>query len=699
MIPILYDSMTEGTVPSHYGLGALSDCLRCEVTEERNGSYELSLDYTANGLHASDIAVNRFIMAKPNFTDDPQIFRIYKIGKMINGQFTVNAQHISYDLSGKIIQNGVANSCVAACSLLQGQAGSFTINTDRSISRDFNITAPSSVRSWFGGKEGSILDIYGSKTNGEWKYDNYTCSFKNVRGSDRGVTIRYGKNLTDLNQVLDMSNLCTGVLPFYIDQDGNKTIGTKISTGLVSDVPRDLAVDFSDSINPDSVTPISTQLTALAGNYIARNNLNNPLNNITLNFVQLSNLQERVDLCDTVHIYFESLGISASAKCIATTWDVLQERYTSTTFGNPKTNIADTIAVTQREASEAVNRSSMDIAIAHATDLITGNLGGYVIMHDSNNDGTPDEILIMNTADINTATKVWRWNKSGLGYSDNGYSGPFGLAMTADGEIVADYITTGTLDADLIKAGTIEDLQGNSSIDMTNGSAKMKDFKAIGSFDLIDPNNNVKAELLNRVGDSTHFILYDESGTLNVFLGSSSSGVGLGGYESIHNSNGQTVIYLYCSSGGHGSVIVSGASGNDGVGIAADQYGGTITVKDSLETNNISLTGNSGQIVCVSLVQTSSRKVKKNIKPIKDPEKILELEAVSFDYKNEARGTNKHGFIAEDVAEVLPDLVTPETEGTPASLDYIQMIPYLQAVIKEQEKRIKALEDKLNGIN
>jgi cell division septum initiation protein DivIVA len=76
--------------------------------------------------------------------------------------------------------------------------------------------------------------------------------------------------------------------------------------------------------------------------------------------------------------------------------------------------------------------------------------------------------------------------------------------------------------------------------------------------------------------------------------------------------------------------------------------------------------------------------------------KILDLEAVSFDYKNKASGTNKRGFIAEDVAEVLPNLVTAETEELPASLDYIGMIPYLQAMIKEQEKRIEALEKKLN---
>ena len=61
MIPILYRTVTEGTVPSDYGLGALTDCLKCEVTEERNGSYELVLEYASAGIHAEDIEGNRFI--------------------------------------------------------------------------------------------------------------------------------------------------------------------------------------------------------------------------------------------------------------------------------------------------------------------------------------------------------------------------------------------------------------------------------------------------------------------------------------------------------------------------------------------------------------------------------------------------------------------------------------------------------------
>ena len=750
MIPILYNTITEGTVPTDFGLGPLTDCLKAEVKEERNGAYELTLSYASDGIHAEDIQVNRFIMAKPNYTDSAQIFRIYKVGKAINGRFEVSAQHISYDLSGKIISTGTASSCVAACTLLKAQAGSFTINTDKTVSASFTITEPSSVRSWFGGKAGSLLDVYG----GEWLYNNYTATLKQARGTDRGVTIRFGKNLTEINQEVNIANLVTGIVPFYIDTDGNKTVGSKVNTGLVLDVPRDLAVDFSQDVDPESGTAITTQLANLANKYITNNDLTNPLNNITLNFVQLEGLTERVDLCDTVHIYYEPLGITATAKCIATVWDVLEERYTQTTFGSPKTNIADTIATQAREVARAPSTSFMNEAIAHATELITGNLGGYVILHDANGDGYPDELLIMNTADITTATQVWRWNKNGLGYATS-YGGTYGTAITSDGKIVANYVSTGTLNADLIKAGTISDTNGRSTLNMTSGIAKMYYLDARYRMRLLAENDEVKFQLVHNVGGGTNMTFYLNNGTdVGGFTCSDTGGLGIilndknGNYQStlgddlrIYSSGTQktrlstnslsidgigsitssglslTNIGSITSTGisAKGSLSINKSNGNPMATISLNGYGrGTLNLYNEYDTSCASLygdgglglgsggsftitgIGSTGVLTCISLVQTSSRKVKENIKPIEDSEKILELNAVSFDFKEKAHGTDKRGFIAEEVAEVLPNLVTPETEDSPASLDYIGMIPYLQDIIKKQEQRIQALEEKLN---
>ena len=342
MIPILYSSVVEGTVPTDYGIGALTDCLSCTVKESRNGEYELTLEYASNGIHAEDIEPDKIIKAKPNFTDDPQLFRIYKVGKNMNGRFEVNAQHISYDLSGKVIPSGSALSCETACEVLEANAGNFTIDTDKEVTATFKVSEPSSVRSWFGGKKGSLLDVYGT---GEWHYDNYSCFLYLHRGTNRGVEIRYGKNLTELSQEIDIQNLVTGVIPYYKDEGADiLLVGDKVATGLVCDVEHDLAVDFTSDCNLESSVPMETQLQTLAERYINNHVLTRATSSIKLDFVQLSSLEDRVDLCDTVKIYFEALGIATELKCITTVWDVLKDRYTSATFGDMKQDITDTIA-------------------------------------------------------------------------------------------------------------------------------------------------------------------------------------------------------------------------------------------------------------------------------------------------------------------------------------------------------------------
>ena len=125
-------------------------------------------------------------------------------------------------------------------------------------------------------------------------------------------------------------------------------------------------------------------------------------------------------------------------------------------------------------------------------------------------------------------------------------------------------------------------------------------------------------------------------------------------------------------------------------------YGAMMLMSSYQGVNTIQLTGGSGNIRCVDLTQTSSRKVKDNITemPLAEAVKILQLTAVAFDYKI-ADSKDHRGFIAEDVNEIIPQLVTEETENAPAGLNYLEMIPYLQTVIKAQEERIKALEDRL----
>ena len=124
--------------------------------------------------------------------------------------------------------------------------------------------------------------------------------------------------------------------------------------------------------------------------------------------------------------------ISGKVKVVKTVYDTLSERYTSMELGSVSTNFARTVS--ENIATSAKQTSSaLELAVETATKKITGNIGGYVVFK-LNANGNPEELLIMYTNDISTATKVWRWNKEGLGHSSTGYNGKYGLAMTSDGE-------------------------------------------------------------------------------------------------------------------------------------------------------------------------------------------------------------------------------------------------------------------------
>ena len=210
-----------------------------------------------------------------------------------------------------------------------------------------------------------------------------------------------------------------------------------------------------------------------------QNDIGVPTVSLTVSFVQLSQsteyaqyaLLEDVHLCDTVKVEFPELNVSATAKCVKTTYDAISNKYVSIELGESRTNLASTISGQNQAISDSLTKTFMQQAIENATQLISGGLGGYVIMHSSTGGKYPDEILIMDTDDIATAKKVWRWNKGGLGYSSTGYNGPFALAMTQDGQIVADFVTTGTMSANRINGGTL--ILGG--INNSNGTALIKD--------------------------------------------------------------------------------------------------------------------------------------------------------------------------------------------------------------------------------
>lgn len=480
MIPTLY-AKTE-TDFSHNGIGFLVDAIKCTVNEERNGSYELSLQYPITGRWYDQITDGAIVKAKANETSELQLFRIYKSSKPLQGVVTYSAEHISYDLNGipslgLTVKNVTPQMAMTRAFSSAALSCPFTALSDISTLNSTTILTPCGLRSILGGQRGSILDVWG----GEYEFDNFVVKLHAHRGQDNGVTIEYGKNLKDLKQESNITDCYTHLCPYAVytaqDENGDSREVYSYLPEKVIALPAAAAIghskayimDFSDHF-AEGEEFTEEALRAKATAYAAASKLGVPKVNITVSFIQLWQTEEykniapleRVKMCDTVTVRFSKLGVAATAKVIKTSYNALAEKYESITLGDAKSSLVDTVNKQNTEISNLVHSviagqakatEELKKAIAAATSLITGHSGGYVVLNPAEK---PQEILILDAPTIEEAVHVWRWNSGGLGYSSTGYNGEYALAMTMDGAINADFIKAGMINGALLQADSVE---------------------------------------------------------------------------------------------------------------------------------------------------------------------------------------------------------------------------------------------------
>ena len=515
MIPILYKA--DAVDFSTFGIGALSECTLCEVTEERNGAFECTLKYPVTGRLFSELKNERLIKAKPNDTSKEQLFRIYRITTPINGIVTIYAQHISYDLSNiaELVWSSAMISPSLAMSRLFTKTASthnFKCSTDFSTAKPFSVSKPKSVRACLGGSEGSMLDLWG----GEYEWDNFNVILHSKRGKDNGVVIEYGKNLTDMEQDNDFTDVYTDILPYAVFSDENteKVITlSEITLPIIDNParPKTLIKDFTEFFD-DKASINENSLRNKAKNFIKANPLGVETPTLTVAFEPLwkqpeySAILERVSLCDTVTIRHSALGITAKSKVIKTVYDSLAEKYVSITLGTAKSNFVNTVGDIKTELSEVKTKTEhfpllINTAVKNATSLITGQTGGYVVINTNSVSGQPYELLILDAPTIESAVNVWRWNVGGLGFSKNGYNGPYETAITSDGQIVADFITSGTLTANIIKAGVISSFDNSSWWDLESGEVHLKAYASTETVKEINEKIDVTDKRVDETND------------------------------------------------------------------------------------------------------------------------------------------------------------------------------------------------------
>lgn len=371
---------------SNNGLGPL-DCISAIVHEERNGAFTATIEASLNSNHIEDIHVGGIVALRTpqkvrqltnisdgyqNTISNIQMFRIYKLTKHARGTVSIELNHITYDLNYLPASIGNYTNSADAFGIIIGEWNYYYDNHFNGLA-DFQVNtawsnAHGELRSKKGtlaGYEGSLVDTYNASNRGEFEWNNINCWWLKQRGSNRGYTIEYGKNLIDLKLDEQLTFRPTGIQGYAVCSTQPSTLtyipDTKVSDIIIikqSTAPRIMFVDFSDKItkndwaNEDG-NHVPNKLTTLARNYITKYNLGEEsLFNLDINFIELEKQGlydevkhlEEVYLCDTVTVKYPKFNLNAQVKVIGYEYDSLHERYNSINLGTPKLRFEDVVA-------------------------------------------------------------------------------------------------------------------------------------------------------------------------------------------------------------------------------------------------------------------------------------------------------------------------------------------------------------------
>ena len=663
------------------GLGSLADAITCEVTEELNGKYELEMTYPTDGIHYSDITLDKFIYCKPNSYDQMQPFRIYSISKPINKIVTINAEHISYDLSGVTVRGALehyawyANEVFDHIDNNKIMSHPFTFSTNVTRKGEINLSKPRSARSFLGTDEG-ILSAFG----GEYEFDMYSVIHREKRGEDRGVCIEYGKNLTDLKQEENNNAMFTAVYPYYyVEDDGLQRLDDDV-VRIIENPAREkvLTLDLTSEFEE---MPTQEQLREATRKYIEDNKLNEPTVSLTVSFIKnedvIESLQD-VRLGDTVTVRFLKLGIDSNSRCISYKYNAITEHYNSIDLGEPPETLVETVnKMSQKQTSteEAIIENSYQISseVERATEA-------------------------ENTITVNleqTANSI----RSEVSDTKNGLE----TKITQTASAIRQEVSTAD---EAIKASLnlkIDKTDDAQIISMIEGSANRINFNASNMFTVTSPNFSVDANGYVTMKNA------DIAGTLNATSGS------IGQFEItddglVSRSYYKTKLaYNYIETAIVDTAVIYNQSYGSGIDINSDiefnndaNFDGSVYINrpgSSSAEANTCIQGSG----LLSTTSSSSKRYKHDIVPVQnyelDPHRLYNVGVMQYKYNldhidalDQRYDTDVIGFIAEDIYEKYPIAAEISPTGTIENWNTRYMIPPMLKLIQEQHEEIEQMK-------
>lgn len=302
------------------------------------------------------------------------------------------------------------------------------------------------------------------KVNGV-KYLDYLYDF----GGTNSQTVRFGENLLDIERFIDASGVITALIPTgaTIDnEDGtSSTVDIKSVNNNIDYIVNQSGVNTYGYIwghkEWEDVT-LPENLLAKATAYLAEQiALPNTINLTAADLHLIDSSVAAYKLGYWTKVESVPHGINQLFMTSKVHISMQHPNENTLSLGKVVTTFTGNAVKNMGEISAKVNQTAKHLSseinekVHNATQLITGGLGGYIVIKQSETDGHPEEILIMNAPSVEDATHVIRFNQNGIGFSTTGIDGPYSNAWTIDGNLVADFITSGTMSADRINGGTI----------------------------------------------------------------------------------------------------------------------------------------------------------------------------------------------------------------------------------------------------
>jgi len=419
---------------------------KCKVHKADNGEYyaeiECSPDY-------SDYIKNGRIVVCPTPTGE-QAFR-FSNPELNKTKIKVKAKHVYYDSENYLIQDSyvVDKNCNQALEHLN--AATDNISPFTTVSDVTSINSFRCVRKSLCEAVSTVIERWG----GHLVRDNFNIAVRSSIGADNGVTIRYGKNLKEIQKTEDWSNVVTKLLP--VGKDGLLLDEIYLYSETQYALPYTKTVSFNQDIEKEEEETdeayqyrLQEDLRQQATAYLAANCVPK------INYTVKAHLDDITDVGDTISVIDEALGISITTNVIAFEYDAILEKFTQVEFGNSKEKLSNLMSSVSSNTDKQITERDQELSVklseelSEAADKIWGALGNSYCIYQG------DQILIVDKLPKEEATNVMRINSAGIGFSTSGINGPFTSAWTIDGTLNMQAINVINLVADLIKGGTLK---------------------------------------------------------------------------------------------------------------------------------------------------------------------------------------------------------------------------------------------------